>query len=130
MLPKMKDGNPSRGTLLQKDAAGRIPEDLWRALVSNPELRTELAQNLLHSFWPESLHEAIKPKAPFRPVFQVATTREGSGVALVHDPDAKPQTADQPPPGGQEADGVSCSWWRRGRIGLHLEHGTRVMLAA
>jgi len=60
VLPKMKDGSPSRGTLLQEDAAGRIPEDLWRALVSSPELRTELAQNLLHSFWPQSLHEAIK----------------------------------------------------------------------
>jgi len=47
---------------------------------------------------------AIKPKAPFKPVFQVSTTREGSGVALVHEPDAGPQIADQPPPGGQEAD--------------------------
>lgn len=130
MLPKMKDGNPSRGSLLQKDAAGQIPEDLWRALVSNPEPRTELAQNLLHSFWPESLHEAIKPKAPFRPVFQAATTREDSGVALIHDSEAGPQTADQPPHRGQEADGVSYSWWRRGRVGLHLEHGLRVHMTA
>ncbi len=27
---------------------------------------------------------AIKPKPPFRPVFQVATTKEGSGVKLVN----------------------------------------------
>ena len=73
---------------------------------------------------------AIKPKAPFKPVFQVATTREGSGVALVHDPDAEPQTADQPPPGGQEVDGVSCSCWRRGRVELHTEHGFAVLMAA
>ena len=58
---------------------------------------------------------AIKPKAPFRPVFQVATTREGSGVVLVHEPNARPQIADQPPPGGHEADGIPCLWWRRGR---------------
>jgi len=45
-----------------------------------------------------------------------------TAVALVHDPDAEPQTADQPPPGGQEADGVSCLWWRRGRVELLLEH--------
>ena len=31
---------------------------------------------------------AIKPKAPFKPVFEVATTRKGSEVALVHDPEA------------------------------------------
>ena len=73
---------------------------------------------------------AIKPKAPFRPVFQVASTRAGSGVGLDHDPEAEPQIADQPPPGGQEADGVSCSWWRRGRVELYLEHGTLVLLAA
>ena len=41
---------------------------------------------------------AIKPKAPFKPVFEVATTREGSEVVLVHDPDAKPQIPSQPPP--------------------------------
>lgn len=26
---------------------------------------------------------AVKPKPPFRPIFQVATTREGSGVMLI-----------------------------------------------
>ena len=67
---------------------------------------------------------AIKPKAPFKPVFQVSTTREGSGVALVHEPDAGPQIADQPPPGGHEADGISCSWWRRGRVELPVQKTT------
>ena len=32
-----------------------------------------------------------RPKAPFKPVFEVATTREESEVVLVHDPDAEPQ---------------------------------------
>ena len=69
---------------------------------------------------------AIKPKAPFKPVFQVAATREGSDAALVQDPDAEPRTADQPPPGGQEADGVSCSWWRRGRVELPVQKALRL----
>ena len=59
---------------------------------------------------------AIRPKAPFMPVFHVATTREDSGVVLFHDPEGEPQIADQPPPGGQEADGIPCLWWRRGRV--------------
>ena len=29
---------------------------------------------------------AIKPKAPFRPVFHLATTRAGSGVSLTPNP--------------------------------------------
>jgi hypothetical protein len=69
---------------------------------------------------------AIKPKAPFKPVFQVSTTREGSGVALVHEPDAGPQIADQPPPCGQEAAAVSCSWWRRGRVELPVQKALRL----
>ena len=72
---------------------------------------------------------AIEPKARFKPIFEVATTREGSGVVLVHDTEAKPHIVNQPPPGGQEAD-ESCSWWRRGRVELYREHGIKVLLAA
>ena len=57
-----------------------------------------------------------KPKAPFKPVFEVATTREGSEVALVHDPEAEPRISDQPPPHGHGLEAESCSWWRRGRV--------------
>ena len=28
---------------------------------------------------------AIKPKVPFKPIFQAATTKEGSGVVVVHE---------------------------------------------
>ena len=71
-----------------------------------------------------------KPKAPFKPVFEIATTRKGSEVALVHDPEAVPRIADQPPPHvhGLEAD--SCLWWRRGRVELYPEHGNSVLVAA
>jgi hypothetical protein len=109
----------------------RLPE-LWSG--ANEGERRKLLLSMLDAVYVDTRDEkrivAIKPKAPFKPVFQVASTREGSGVALVHDPDAKPQIANQPPPSGQEADGISCSWWRRGRVELHHEHGGDVFLAA
>ena len=53
---------------------------------------------------------AIKPKPPFRPIFQVAVTREGSGIQLLkNDPqDITPE--DQ-----------LCFWWRRGRVELPVQ---------
>ena len=115
--------------------AGRLIEqlpELWSG--ANEGERRKLLLSMLAAIYVDAKDEkrivAIKPKAPFKPVFQVATTREGSGVALVHDPDAESQIADQPPPGGQEADGISCSWWRRGRVELYREHGQTVLLAA
>jgi len=59
---------------------------------------------------------AIQPKAPFRPVFDVATTREGSGVLLLK----------QPPEMDPEAG--PCSWWRRGRPCLHREQRLLVLV--
>ncbi len=56
----------------------------------------------------------IKPKPPFRPIFQVATTRKGSGVTL---------GKDQPP---EEHPGAEpCSWWRRGRVELPVQKSPR-----
>ena len=40
-------------------------------------------------------------RAPFKPIFRVATTRAGSGVVLLHDDEGKSLTANQPPPGGR-----------------------------
>ena len=48
---------------------------------------------------------AIRPKPAFRPVFEIATTREGSNVALI--------TTTPPDFFSPEALN-SCSWWRRG----------------
>ncbi len=61
-----------------------------------------------------------KPKAPFKPVIEVAATREGSEVVLVHDQEAEPRIADQPPPHGHGLEADSCFWWRRGSVELHL----------
>ena len=51
---------------------------------------------------------AIKPKPPFRPIFVVATTREGSNVMLTK----------EPPINQSEA---RCLWWRRGRVELPVQ---------
>ena len=52
---------------------------------------------------------AIRPKPAFRPIFEVATTRAGSGIVLVNET--------PPDPEGPEAESL-CSWWRRGRVEL------------
>ena len=50
---------------------------------------------------------AIRPKPAFQPLFDIATTREGTDVVSIKEP---PQTDSEP----EAAD--SCSWWRRGRV--------------
>jgi hypothetical protein len=73
---------------------------------------------------------AIKPKPAFRPVFQVATTREGSEVVLIKENGLQagcPEAA----VADQDCDSATeCSWWRRGRVDLGREHGVGVLLAA
>ena len=62
----------------------------------------------------------IKPKPAFGPVFQVATTREGSGVTLVKEkPPADGPEEAIPGDAATEADAQWCSWWRRGRVEAH-----------
>ena len=62
---------------------------------------------------------AIRPRPAFRPLFEIATTRETSGISLVNEKDL--HKANQPPPNGQEADSSMCSWWRRGRVELPVQ---------
>ena len=60
---------------------------------------------------------AIRPKPAFRPIFEVATTRGGSGIILINET--------PPDPEGPEAESL-CSWWRRGRVELRSEHARGV----
>ena len=108
-------------------------QKLWSG--ANLQERRKLLMTMLDAVYVDSSENtivAIKPKAPFKPVFGVVTTRDGSEVVLVHDLDARPRTADQPPPNrtvapdGLEADDDPCLWWRRGRAYLHLEHELRL----
>ena len=92
---------------------------LWSG--ANLEERSKLLLTMLDAVYVDSKENmivAIKPKAPFKPVFEVATTREDSEVALVHDPEAVPRIAGQPTPHGHGLEADSCSWWRRGRVEL------------
>ena len=53
----------------------------------------------------------IRPKAPFRAVFETAVTSEWSGVELIrYEPQENTPGAHIDP----------CSWWRRGRVGCSL----------
>ena len=75
---------------------------LWSG--ANLDERRKLLLTMLDAVYVDSKENmivAIKPKAPFKPVFEVATTREGSDVVLVHDREVEPRIADQPPSHGQ-----------------------------
>jgi len=77
--------------------------------------RRKLLIAMLDAVYVDSKEEkrivAIRPKPAFRYIFEVATTREGSGVALIK----------EPPELSPEAQNAGlCFWWRRGRPCLPL----------
>ena len=84
---------------------------LWEA--ANLEERRKLLLTMLDAVYVDTKESrsivAVQPKPPFRPVFQVATTREGSGIRLINEP-----LEDSP-------EARSCSWWRRGRVELPVQ---------
>ena len=91
--------------------AGKLLQDLPRLWEqSTLAERRSLLQAMLEAVYVDHKEDnavvAIQPKPAFRAVFQVATTREGSGVILIKEPPDASQTAPSP-----------CSWWRRGRVG-------------
>ncbi len=109
------------------EEAGKLLENLpklWRkASLSD---RRRILMTMLDAVYVECKEEkrivAIKPKPAFRPLFEIANTRSGSGVVLIKE--------ETPARGGTGAPGLPCSWWRRGRVELHLKRGIQVMLAA
>ena len=85
---------------------------LWAG--ANLEERRKLLLAMLDAVYVDAKEDkcivAVKPKPPFRPIFQVATTRAGSGVYIINEPpDVTPKAR-------------SCFWWRRGRVELPLKH--------
>ncbi len=98
--------------------AGKLLEDL-PVLWEEADLteRRKLLMAMLDAVYVDTVEEksvvAIRPKPAFRPIFEVATTRAGSGIALINQ---TPQTQDEP-----EAS-ESCSWWRRGRLQLLIPY--------
>ena len=92
--------------------AGMLLEDLpalWEAAKLTE--RRKLLLTMLEAVYVDTVEEkaivAIRPKPAFRPLFEVATTREGSHVALINEP---PLASNEP----EAAD--LCFWWRRGRL--------------
>jgi len=94
--------------------AGKIIANLPRLWAgANHEERRKLLMTMLDAIYVDAKEEkaivAIKPKPPFRPIFEMATTRKGSNVMLIkeppelHDPEAR------------------CFWWRRWRVELHVQ---------
>jgi site-specific DNA recombinase len=94
--------------------AGKLLLDLPRLWAeANLEEQRKLLVTMLDAVYVDTKEAgvivAIKPKPPFRPVFQVATTREGSGVKIINEPP------------GTDPGGPLCFWWRRGRVELPVQ---------
>lgn len=96
------------------EEAGRLlgqPPELWAG--ATLEERRKLLLTMLDAVYVDAKAEknivAIKPKPPFRPVFQVALTKEESGVILLNGP---PDESPEAP---------LCFWWRRGRVELPVQ---------
>ena len=92
--------------------AGKLLENLpvlWEE--GDLAKRRKLLMAMLDAVHVDAIKEksvvAIRPNPAFRPIFELATTREGSGIVLITQ---TPQA--QGEPGASE----SCSWWRRGRV--------------
>ena len=84
--------------------------------IATKEERRHMLQMMLDGVYVDTVDEkaivAIRPKPAFRPLFEIATTRAGSGVVLINQ---TPQTQDEP-----EAS-EPCFWWRRGRVELPVQ---------
>ena len=113
--------------------AGRLLENLPR-LWKKADLgeRRRILMTMLDAVYVDTVEEkrivAVRPRAAFRPLLEIAATREGSGIVLVNEKD--PDDTSQPPPGGQGAEGGPCLWWRRGGVERYLKHELPVLLAA
>ncbi len=107
------------------EEAGRLLSDLpalWQE--ADMEKRRKLLLGMLDAVYVETKElaqvVAIQPKPAFRPVFQVATAREGSGVTLIkQSPQSEIESGETDP----------CSWWRRGRVEAYLKHSLAVLVA-
>jgi len=61
MIPRKKDGRSiSSSALINSDARGHVPDNLWNELQQNPSLIGILSETILTEYWPDSLHQSIK----------------------------------------------------------------------
>ena len=109
------DAAEEAGKLIQQ-----LP-DLWAGATLGE--RRQLLLTMLDGVYVDSKEErrivALKPKPAFKALFQIATTKEGSGVVLYNE---------KAPAFSESSDELTtCSWWRRGRVELHLKRGLAVL---
>ena len=109
--------------------AGKLLEDLPRLWdQANLTERRRLLLSMLDAVYVNTIEEksvvAITPKPAFMPLFEIATTKEGSGAVLISEKELPPDCSESP-----EAT-IPCLWWRRGRVELYLKHGVAVLVAA
>ena len=93
-------------------------QEAVRLLENLPELWEEadlgeqhrILMTMLDAVYVETVEEkcivAIRPKPAFQALFQIATTKKGSGVYLINE---------EPPANDEPEASIPCSWWRRGR---------------
>ena len=98
--------------------------------------RRKLLISMLEAVYVDTVEEkevvALTPKAAFMPLFEVATTQQGSGVVLVRERELPPGDEVSCHAGNQHPEAAidPCFWWRRGRVELPLKRGLMVSLAA
>ena len=99
--------------------AGKLLENLpslWDQ--ANLSERRKLLLSMLDGVYVDTIEEktivAIRPKPAFMPLFEVATTKEGSAVVLISEKEL--------PPGDESSPEATTpfSWWRRGRVECSL----------
>ena len=87
---------------------------LWEQ--ADPGDRRRILLTMLNAVYVDTVEEksivTIRPKPAFRPLFEIASIREGSDVVLINEP---PQASIEP----EAAD--LCFWWRRGRVELPVQ---------
>ena len=101
------DAAEEAGNLIQQ-----LPE-LWEGATLSE--RRQLLLTMLDGIYVDAKEAraivALKPKPAFKALFQIATTKEGSGVILYNE---KARAL-------SESFDDACSWWRRGRVELPVQ---------
>jgi len=57
--PRRGSSNPTKNTLIQNNAVGHVPDELWSALTNNQQLIYKLTRIVLDVYWPSTLHFSI-----------------------------------------------------------------------
>jgi hypothetical protein len=100
--------------------AGKLLEnlpDLWAA--ADLSERRKILLTMLEAVYVDPVEErsivGFRPKPAFQALFQMAATKEGSGVSLINDI-AGPTNETVPIFGRDCGETAMCSWWRRWRV--------------